>query len=117
MPENPIQKDNSGGVFMAINGNLCGVSKVPSFSLVTPVTEVSQSNSKSSSGSSSLRVEIQNQPQPPQPLQQNPRKQRRCWSPELHRRFVDALHHLGGVEGRSSSDSVLNYLFSKKIYF
>ncbi|KAJ8567229.1 hypothetical protein K7X08_019437 [Anisodus acutangulus] len=26
------------------------------------------------------------------------RKQRRCWSPELHRRFVDALHQLGGAE-------------------
>ncbi|TMW87018.1 hypothetical protein EJD97_020538 [Solanum chilense] len=26
------------------------------------------------------------------------RKQRRCWSPELHRRFVDALHQLGGPQ-------------------
>ncbi|CAN4082860.1 unnamed protein product [Withania somnifera] len=26
------------------------------------------------------------------------RKQRRCWSPELHRRFVDALHQLGGAQ-------------------
>ncbi|CAH9124606.1 unnamed protein product [Cuscuta epithymum] len=25
------------------------------------------------------------------------RKKRRCWSPELHRRFVDALHRLGGA--------------------
>ncbi|XP_073059861.1 transcription factor HHO5-like [Primulina eburnea] len=24
-------------------------------------------------------------------------KRRRCWSPELHKRFVDALHQLGGV--------------------
>ncbi|XP_065023780.1 myb family transcription factor EFM isoform X2 [Musa acuminata AAA Group] len=30
-------------------------------------------------------------------LQQAPRKARRCWSPELHRRFVLALHQLGGV--------------------
>ncbi|KAK4409744.1 Transcription factor HHO5 [Sesamum angolense] len=28
--------------------------------------------------------------------QEQQRKQRRCWSPELHQRFVDALHHLGG---------------------
>ncbi|GMI68091.1 ULT1 INTERACTING FACTOR 1, HRS1 HOMOLOG5 [Hibiscus trionum] len=27
---------------------------------------------------------------------QNSRKQRRCWSPELHRRFVEALQQLGG---------------------
>ncbi|KAK4393334.1 Myb family transcription factor EFM [Sesamum angolense] len=26
------------------------------------------------------------------------RKQRRCWSPELHKRFVDALQHLGGAQ-------------------
>ncbi|CAA6667498.1 unnamed protein product [Spirodela intermedia] len=34
---------------------------------------------------------------PPSP-QQPPRKARRCWSPELHRRFVDALHRLGGLK-------------------
>ncbi|CAK9166442.1 unnamed protein product [Ilex paraguariensis] len=26
------------------------------------------------------------------------KKQRRCWSPELHRRFVNALHELGGAQ-------------------
>ncbi|KAE8667425.1 serine/threonine-protein kinase SAPK10 isoform 1 [Hibiscus syriacus] len=31
-----------------------------------------------------------------QQQQQTGRKQRRCWSPELHRRFVNALQHLGG---------------------
>ncbi|XP_061367128.1 transcription factor HHO5-like [Gastrolobium bilobum] len=30
--------------------------------------------------------------------QQNSRKQRRCWSPELHRRFVNALQKLGGSQ-------------------
>ncbi|KAL2490749.1 Homeodomain-like superfamily protein [Abeliophyllum distichum] len=30
--------------------------------------------------------------------QQTARKQRRCWSPELHRRFVDALQQLGGAQ-------------------
>ncbi|CAA2976888.1 transcription factor HRS1-like [Olea europaea var. sylvestris] len=30
--------------------------------------------------------------------QQTERKQRRCWSPELHRRFVDALQQLGGPQ-------------------
>lgn len=34
-----------------------------------------------------------------QPSQQAARKQRRCWSPELHRRFVDALQQLGGSQG------------------
>nr|QSD99755.1 MYB family transcription factor [Melilotus albus] len=30
--------------------------------------------------------------------QQTSRKQRRCWSPELHRRFVNALQKLGGSQ-------------------
>ncbi|XP_015874298.3 transcription factor HHO6 [Ziziphus jujuba] len=33
-----------------------------------------------------------------QPQQQTSRKQRRCWSPELHRRFVSALQQLGGSQ-------------------
>lgn len=31
--------------------------------------------------------------------QQSSRKQRRCWSPELHRQFVHALQSLGGAQG------------------
>ncbi|KAI3462774.1 hypothetical protein Pfo_019437 [Paulownia fortunei] len=30
--------------------------------------------------------------------QEQQRKQRRCWSPELHKRFIDALHQLGGAQ-------------------
>ena len=37
------------------------------------------------------------QPQPPQ--HQTSRKQRRCWSTELHRRFLNALQQLGGSHG------------------
>ncbi|XP_008792589.2 myb family transcription factor EFM [Phoenix dactylifera] len=33
-----------------------------------------------------------------QAQQQSPRKARRCWSPELHRRFVSALQQLGGAQ-------------------
>lgn len=33
------------------------------------------------------------------PQQPTSRKQRRCWSPELHRRFVNALQQLGGSQG------------------
>jgi hypothetical protein len=29
----------------------------------------------------------------------NQRKQRRCWSPELHRRFLHSLQQLGGSHG------------------
>ncbi|XP_038711393.1 transcription factor HHO6-like isoform X2 [Tripterygium wilfordii] len=41
-----------------------------------------------------LQTNSRNGPRPPQ--QQTSRKQRRCWSPELHRRFVNALQQLGG---------------------
>lgn len=34
------------------------------------------------------------------PAQQQPKKQRRSWSPDLHRRFVNALEQLGGAQGR-----------------
>ncbi|XP_019165311.1 PREDICTED: myb family transcription factor EFM-like isoform X2 [Ipomoea nil] len=33
-----------------------------------------------------------------QPQQQTSRKQRRCWSPELHKRFINALQQLGGPQ-------------------
>ncbi|KAL1336967.1 hypothetical protein HN51_031408 [Arachis hypogaea] len=64
------------------------------------------------SGSSGSRTSSNNRPvstsSPPaaahrtamMPLQpqQTARKQRRCWSPELHRRFVNALQKLGGSQ-------------------
>lgn len=34
-----------------------------------------------------------------QAQQQPARKARRCWSPELHRRFVISLQQLGGAQG------------------
>ncbi|KAI4314934.1 hypothetical protein L6164_027793 [Bauhinia variegata] len=84
VPENPIQAHNrekEGGA-------------IPSLFFMTPMSELNHSNSKSGSrGScgSSLLTQAQH-------LQQTARKQRRCWSPELHRRFVDALQQLGGAQ-------------------
>ncbi|KQK21117.1 transcription factor NIGTH1 isoform X2 [Brachypodium distachyon] len=48
------------------------------------------------------QLTLQTQPQPQQVAQQTAqqqqqaRKARRCWSPELHRKFVNALNQLGG---------------------
>lgn len=39
---------------------------------------------------------------------QTQRKARRSWSPDLHRRFVNALHMLGGSQGKEIRTSVLN---------
>lgn len=49
-----------------------------------------------SSSAPNVQSNLRTAPQPPQ--QQTNRKQRRCWSPELHRRFVNALQQLGGSQ-------------------
>ncbi|KAM6564407.1 hypothetical protein CsatB_024405 [Cannabis sativa] len=100
------------------------LSRVPSLSLMpptplpttSPISEMGgtsgDSNPKSShscktgSASSFLTEQVklvsksqlvQHQTQHQHHQQQQPfRKQRRCWSIELHRRFVDAIHQLGG---------------------
>ncbi|XP_027347206.1 transcription factor HHO5-like [Abrus precatorius] len=109
VPEKPIQAQDEtnkcgGASSLALNGNKCvlktemrddkEVSKVPSLSLMTPTFELKHRTSRGGSPLISRTVEIKGQSQP----QQNPRKQRRCWSPELHRRFVDALQRLGGPQ-------------------
>lgn len=82
---------------------------VAGLSLMTPMVEVDPNNSNSKCGNSgetgsgsvstlltdSMRLQCKSQQQPPQ---QGIRKQRRCWSPELHRRFVNALQQLGGSQ-------------------
>ncbi|TKY69174.1 Two-component response regulator ARR1 [Spatholobus suberectus] len=69
---------------------------VNGLSLQTPGTAVDNARDGSGARSSSCRV-ISSTPSPlPQPL--SARKQRRCWSPELHHRFVKALEELGGSQ-------------------
>lgn len=97
-------------------------SRVPSLSLMPPMSELRDSlnsNSKSDHscrggpGSPFLSGQLQTPSKPQQQTQQQQqafRKQRRCWSPELHRRFVDALQQLGGSHGKQVND----VLFSDK---
>ncbi|KAL2333600.1 hypothetical protein Fmac_014813 [Flemingia macrophylla] len=109
VPNNPIQPlketKESGRTSLAFNGNKTVMrdekvnSHVPSLGLMTPVSELNHRKTESGcgNGSSSLiisRVETKGQLQ----SLQNLKKQRRCWSPELHRRFVDALQQLGGPQ-------------------
>ncbi|XP_073291135.1 myb family transcription factor EFM-like [Primulina huaijiensis] len=48
---------------------------------------------------------------PPHEPNPQPKKQRRCWSPELHKQFVDALQQLGGVESATPKQirEVMNF--------
>ena len=118
VPENQIKarnQQNGAGTFIPFNNdNLCftkvavkedkEVSQVPNLSLMTSTiaSELNQSNSKG-------RIEMKSPPQQPH-LQQNSRKQRRCWSPELHRRFVDALQQLGGAQGNFTIKKSISYI-------
>lgn len=79
---------------------------VPGLSLLTPGIK----NLRAESGSTRIscsRAVSSSAPNPQPNLrngqpsqQQTARKQRRCWSPELHRRFVNALQQLGGSQGK-----------------
>ncbi|KAI4327488.1 hypothetical protein L6164_019941 [Bauhinia variegata] len=104
VPENPIQSQNQksrGEAFIPFKGNSCfqkelmkedkEVSQVPSLCLMTPPSELHSNSKLGSKGSNASSLLTQS-------LQQTARKQRRCWSPELHRRFVDALQQLGGAQ-------------------
>ncbi|KAK6134041.1 hypothetical protein DH2020_032220 [Rehmannia glutinosa] len=46
---------------------------------------------------------------------QSKRKARRCWSPELHKRFLQALQQLGGSHGRQAWDEgLIAQIFNKE---
>lgn len=77
---------------------------VPGLSLCTPGVKNSREvinpigSSYSRSGSSPPTSNLQPSFKTAAQLQTS-RKQRRCWSPELHRQFINALQHLGGPQG------------------
>ncbi|KAL6012563.1 hypothetical protein ACLOJK_003052 [Asimina triloba] len=78
---------------------------IPDLSLLSPgiktaAMELGAGNSSSKSSSravTSSATATGTNGQPNSQLQP-PRKARRCWSPELHRRFVNALQQLGGSQ-------------------
>lgn len=85
----------------------------PSLSLRTPEIKNSTEDifrsgfsSKSSSSRSGSSCGTNSQSSFKAESQQTGRKQRRCWSPELHRRFVCALQQLGGAQGSNLIDKL-----------
>ncbi|GMI68853.1 ULT1 INTERACTING FACTOR 1, HRS1 HOMOLOG5 [Hibiscus trionum] len=114
LSKNPIElcnKKSRGGAFVPFKEHVD--KKISGLSLMTPSSELASSISKNSDGCrigsvSSLytqqnQIKFQTKPhnrheEHQQQQQQNSRKQRRCWSPELHRRFVEALQQLGGSQ-------------------
>ncbi|KGN48504.1 transcription factor HHO5 [Cucumis sativus] len=102
-------KDQSNFVKRATKEDVA-FSEVPKLTLMTPISDPfpvnltvknggngGRNGRAAVSGLSSPAGQMKGQPKLSQ-QQQTIRKQRRCWSPELHRRFVDALHRLGGSQ-------------------
>ncbi|XP_027908770.1 myb family transcription factor EFM-like isoform X2 [Vigna unguiculata] len=69
---------------------------VDGLSLRTPATAVK--NTREGRGSRISSCRVVSSATSPLLLPQSGRKQRRCWSPELHHRFVKALEELGGSQ-------------------
>ncbi|XVE87182.1 hypothetical protein DITRI_Ditri18aG0095500 [Diplodiscus trichospermus] len=109
LSENPVELCNNKsnrGAFVPFMGRVD--KEMSGLSLVTPSSEFAPCNPilKNNGGSGSsifteqnqIKFQTKAQHQHQQQQQQNSRKQRRCWSPELHRRFVEALQQLGGSQ-------------------
>ncbi|KAF8405133.1 hypothetical protein HHK36_010031 [Tetracentron sinense] len=119
--ENPFQSckfQNGGGAFMPFKQNSGfpvtdrkgdkEIAPIPGLSLVTP--GIKTPRDEPGSRGLNLKSYGNNRAVPASPTnvqsnlrttpqqQQTSRKQRRCWSPELHRRFVNALQQLGGSQ-------------------
>ncbi|CAA6657782.1 unnamed protein product [Spirodela intermedia] len=120
-------EDRSGGggraflPFNAITGKEKAAAAAlppPDLSLLSPATKASSSGEHQRSGGS-ISISISRvssrgtgmaspagNEQPPPSHQAAPRKPRRCWSPELHRRFVKALQQLGGAQGSATPKQI-----------
>jgi hypothetical protein len=74
----------------------------PAIDAACPAAPSATSSAVTDGGAAAQRHQHQQQQQ-----QAQQRKARRCWSPELHRRFVAALQRLGGAQGEDRSGLLL----------
>lgn len=97
IPDNPVQRRSNqyrGGTIASSKAEN-DVSEITSLSLTTPHPELNSGNSGSKRrssfdcGGSCSRPSFMTNPS---------RKQRRHWSPQLHRRFFEAIKQLGGEQ-------------------
>ncbi|KAE8703780.1 putative Serine/threonine-protein kinase SAPK10 [Hibiscus syriacus] len=113
LSKNPMEfcnKKSKGGAFVPFKEHVD--KKISGLSLMTPSSGLhsfilkNNGGCRIGSGSSlyaqqnqiKFQTKSHNRHEDQQHQQQNSRKQRRCWSPELHRRFVEALQQLGGSQ-------------------
>ncbi|PQQ11767.1 myb family transcription factor EFM isoform X1 [Prunus yedoensis var. nudiflora] len=95
VPENPIEPS----ITEPWEGHLCHSRNNMSLVLQERVLKMTRRSHRGGSVSGLAgQLKLQNKPQHQSQQQQPFRKQRRCWSPELHRRFVESLQQLGGTQ-------------------
>lgn len=100
-PENNLKRESSGkGGGNDNGGDGEGSDRGKETSTVS--SEAKRANSNSNTTSSTT---------------QSHRKARRCWSPDLHRRFVNALQMLGGSQGNFSLHSFTDTLICRRDVF
>ncbi|KAK6152694.1 hypothetical protein DH2020_012333 [Rehmannia glutinosa] len=89
---------NRTGAFVPFKKSSGGTAPVPGLlSLSIPVADQVEYNTDLTEKGNTNSVFGRTKLQQPQQEEQE-RKQRRCWTADLHRRFVDALHQLGGEQ-------------------
>ncbi|MED6185151.1 transcription factor [Stylosanthes scabra] len=82
------REDNTVGKANASSSSSRPIAKTPSSPPVPATSSTGPESTGGSAGSGGKREE----------KGQGPRKQRRCWSQELHKRFLHALQQLGGAD-------------------
>ena len=94
-----VKQRNGGGAFLPFSKE----KTLPELALSTEVKRVSPANEHTNdhdcNGESMINGSNNNNNNNSSTTSQSNRKARRCWSPDLHRRFVQALQMLGGSQG------------------
>lgn len=83
-----VKKNGSGGAFHPFKKEKNTVAAVETTPALAGVVLAATGSSTAENSGGSKKEDKDGQ-----------RKQRRCWSPELHRRFLHALQQLGGSHG------------------
>ncbi|CAF2143217.1 hypothetical protein YC2023_025078 [Brassica napus] len=93
-----VKQRNGGGAFLPFSKE----KTLPELALSTEVKRVSPANEHTNdhdcNGESIINGSNNNNNNNSSTTSQSNRKARRCWSPDLHRRFVQALQMLGGSQ-------------------
>ncbi|KAG7592970.1 Myb domain [Arabidopsis thaliana x Arabidopsis arenosa] len=108
---NVIEVKRNAGAFQPIQKEKPKAADSQPLKTITPTSTTTSSSTAETVGGKS---EFEDQKQ-----SHLNRKQRRCWSPELHRRFLHALQQLGGSHGNLLNPLIIRIIVLRQvnIYF